>query len=129
LRYIAGYLAYKNYEGKLCSEEDVVENGWIERLSRGGLTTPSKDLVEIVRVGNEIFEKIHSKEFNWLKADDKLVGNFLKILQKKFPTASSKLLRRFARTRIFIRIRFLNRTNKYVSDEKRNKKKKKQYAN
>lgn len=125
LRYIAGYLAFKNKENKICSEEDIVENGWIETLSRGGLTTPSKEVLEMVEVGNKIFENIHGEEHGWLRKEGALVSNFHKTLSDKFPNIPTKLLRRFSRTRVFIRIKFLNTANKISSEEKRNKSKKK----
>lgn len=53
LRYIAGYLAFKSKDSTL-SENDSLENGWIEILTRGGLRIPNKDLMELVVAGNSL---------------------------------------------------------------------------
>jgi hypothetical protein len=96
---------------------------WISVLSRGGLVVPSEPFLEQIYEMEKLFRSIHNDS---ISLQPKVITNFHKILINKFPSLSRELLKKYARTRTFIRIRFLNSQLKSIEDDKNAARKRKQ---
>lgn len=99
--------------------------GWIESLSRGGLTVPSQSLIVMVNSAEKIFNSYHGSGLN---KEPGVIQAFFTQLTTKFPNISKKVLKKLARTRTFIRLRYLNRKAHAESILKREKRKRKQFC-
>ena len=86
---------------------------WIDlRNEGGGRTYPKKDLVKTVQKMDQIFEKYHSKSKDGLLRGKGVIKNLTDLLIKKFPELAKShldLLKRFARSRTFFRLRCMQR--------------------
>ena len=63
-RYIAGYVQKKvkeKFPGLIIPEGEKCANKWIENLSRGNLTIPNMDVLEICQDLNKDFEAFHGE--------------------------------------------------------------------
>lgn len=87
--------------------------GWINILSRGELYAPSEYLKNIVNECEIHFLKFHGSEIN-MERDP--IGKFSRIMEKKLPDVPKDIIHLYSKTRVFIRIKWLN--NKIQSAEK-----------
>ena len=112
-KYVAGYVAHKflpqfpDLGQKTC---DIfiwskTPAPWITALSRGGLVVPSERFMSQVYDMEKIFTSIHGAS---ISSEAKVILKFHSLLIKNFPNLSADVLGKYARTRTFIRIRFLN---------------------
>lgn len=114
LRYLAGYIAHRcrsidsslghsNEELKVSSLES--DNGWVEKLSRGGLIVPTDNWLNTIKELEVMFALFHgdsvSKERN-------VVQGLCRILSDKYPSLSPEIIKLYVRSRMFIRIRQVN---------------------
>ena len=108
---------------KTCDFRLVQEDSspWITQLSRGGLVKPSEDFLKTVKE----FEEFHSDKINTTKG---VISKLVENLQKQHPTVPTQLIKKFARTRTFIRLKHLNQDIKTASLLKRNIQQKKQFS-
>lgn len=134
LAYIAGFIAHNFLDshpelGQKTSEFDFIAHNetspWISQLSRGGLIKPSEDFLKNVFKFEEIFKEFHEEGISDTKG---VTASLIKIMQLKFPDISPPIIQKFVRTRMFIRIKHLNREIKALSAEKRHLRKIKQFT-
>jgi hypothetical protein len=128
LKYVAGYLAH-NLRTKFpqfgektgaISFDRTVQAPWIHALSRGGLTVPSENFLGIVKSFDCIFKEIHG---NSLNTQHEVMGTTIKMISCRFPHVATEVIKKFVRTRTFIRITHLNKQLIAEKEKKRNKKK------
>ena len=132
-KYVAGYIAHKFIQdlpelGEKSSEVPFFPKSsapWITSLSRGGLVVPSESFVAQIYQMEKIFRAIHS---DTISLEKEIIGQLHKVLLSKFPDLPSKILKKFSRTRTFIRIRFLNTRLKMIEEEKNAARKRKQLS-
>ena len=113
LKYVGGYIASKFLEkfpelGQKTAENSVFAKSfapWIAALSRGSLVVPSENFMSQIYEMEKIFQKIHRDS---ISNETGIIKKFHQILVSTFPSLPSEVLKKFARTRTFIRIRFLN---------------------
>ena len=112
---------------KTCDFRLVQEDSspWITQLSRGGLVKPSEDFLKTVQAFEKHFEKFHSDKINTTKG---VISELVENLQRQHPTVPIQLIKKFARTRTFIRLKHLNQEIKMASLLKRNLQQKKQFS-
>lgn len=114
LKYIAGYVAFRFKEKlknlNLGSKSHIFKNtfevpDWIHIISRGNLVDPSKEMFEIAKSTNTIFENYHG---NLLSKEDKVTE-----LVVKHNSLENKFLREYihclVRTRTYIRLKEINK--------------------
>ena len=125
LGYVAGYLARKcKAVAPNLTDADEAGHGavtpaleWTRRRSRGGLTLPSAEWLELV----EAFE-VQFCLLNGTSDIDRQPGLLRRLidhLQTKYPSVPKKVLKKYATTRVHLRIRWLNREYKAVRAAKR----------
>lgn len=125
LKYVAGFLAHKfrqKYPELGCKTRDLVNPGqtispWISALSRGGLTLPSDSFLKQVRLFEEVFKDIHGK--NGLNAQYRVMETTEKQILGRFKSVPAEVVKKYVRTRTFIRIKFLNQKVKVEKEAKR----------
>jgi hypothetical protein len=113
LKYVAGYVAHCFLKERPDLGEKTTDisaftkytSPWISALSRGGLVVPSEEFVAKVYEMEKIFICLHKDNVSLQR---NVVKNFHALLLSKFPDLPSALLKKYARTRTFIRIRNLN---------------------
>ena len=130
LKYVAGYVAHsfllENPElGQKSCEIPAFKSTapWITALSRGGLVVPSEQFMKQIYEMEKVFVSIHKDSISYEK---NIIKKFHKILVSRFPTLPSPVLKKYARTRTFIRIRFLNCQRKVFEEERNSARKRKQ---
>ncbi len=129
LKYIAGYIAHKKKEFPELREDGLLEQAshcpWIDLVSYGGLTKPSQLWIDQVTEFEKVFQSLHGHD---VSREKMIISNFAGVLCNFFPGLSPELLKFYAKTRIFIRIKFLRNKFKKSSEEQRNRKKAKHFA-
>ena len=128
---MAGYLAHKfrqKYPELGCKTREASNQGqssstWISALSRGGLTLPSDNFFKQVRLFEEVFKDIHGK--NGLNAQHKVMATTEHQILCRFKSVPVDVVKKYVRTRTFIRIKFLNQR---LKEEKETKKKNRNLA-
>ena len=128
LKYIAGYLAYKfrmKYPdlGLKTSQHpnfEVLECPWISALSRGGLTVPTSDFISKVYQMENCFLAIHKDN---IQSNCHVIKTTAELIAKNVQILPFEILHAFVKTRLFIRIKFLNHQLKFrsVSAQQRSK--------
>jgi len=111
--YVAGFIADKLKEefpdlALESSEKCTANSMWIRRLSRGGLTEPSKLWFHTFRLFDEYFITLHSPSVKV----DKMPGVTRRLcdwIQQDFPEVNEKVVKLFAMTRTKIRIDSINK--------------------
>jgi hypothetical protein len=142
LSYIAGYIAFKlknehpdlgtkTSESEVWSDHDYCSKldtsfMWISKLSQGGLMKPSQDFLSLIRSFEEEFERFHSGK---LAKRKKVISSFIQLLHQKYPETPLPIIKKFARTRSFIRMKELNKKLTEFSFRQRNKAKTKHFQN
>ena len=127
LVYVAGYLAHKcrdldNSLGMVTppggGQPDLSrpELAWTLRLSRGGLTVPSKSWQDQVEQFEVLFSLMHGDED--MDREPGVVRRLLEHLQEKCPELDKRILKKYAVTRTHMRIRDLERERKAALAEK-----------
>ena len=126
LKYVAGFLAHKLRDkypdlGEKTSETlsgARTESPWIHALSRGGLTAPSSDFMRKIISFEKIFKNIHG---NSLYREEKVISFTIASIVKQFPKFPLDVIKKYVRTRIFIRIKFLNHQIRTEKEAKKNR--------
>jgi THAP domain len=129
LRYVAGFLAFKflhkfpHLGVRTCwiSENDLPD--WIRAVSRGGLVVPSDNFVQLVQQFDQRFLQFSGKS-GLHTCTDSISQLAAKIVREcDCSTIDGSLVLLFARTRSFIRLRFMNAQYESVRLRKRDLKK------
>ncbi len=128
LKYIAGYLAKKlKFNHPELSGDGILHpaasSKWIDNLSFGGLTKPSKEFFLLIKKFEEVFEKMHGQD---ILHETKIIDKLHQKLRTLFPLVSDDIIRLYSRTRTHIRIKHLK--DKVRHDTLRNKKKIKHFC-
>ena len=114
--YLAGYLARKHredyphlgqytYKAQESNHHNYAIPSWLQNLSFGGLTEPSREWAAQALELEKYFKKRHKINF---KSNHNIVKSTTSYLTKKVPDVPEKLVQSFSRQRIFVRINFLN---------------------
>ncbi len=142
LSYIAGYIAFKlknehpelgtkTTENEVWSDHDYclkLDNSffWISTLSQGGLMKPSQEFLSLVQSFEKDFESFHCGKLAQRK---KVIASFIQLLHQKYPETPLPIIKKFARTRSFIRMKELNKKLTELSFHRRNQAKAKHFQN
>ena len=78
---------------------------WLGTISRGGLTVPSESFKELLLNFEDIFHSLHGNEISYEKG---VVRTLRKKISEVYPEVPEDLVRSYARSRLFLRMRFLN---------------------
>ncbi len=130
LKFIAGYIAFKKKKdhptlGSFSYTPDTASCPWIDIMSYGGLTRPSQEWLNQVKLFEEEFQKVHGTE---ISREAKIIQSLETHLQEKFPVVPKDLVKFYSKMRIHFRLKYLRRQFKKSSEEKRNSRKAKQFA-
>lgn len=82
---------------------------WIEHYSETGMAPPTPKLIEFVKVLDRLFHNIHGDS---ILKDKNLVSLFTNHMQITYPNIPKKIVSVYAKLRILIRVRALNKRNK-----------------
>ena len=86
---------------------------------------PSGSFLKTVQEFEKCFLLYHGETINPQK---NCVLSLVKILQSNHPTMNSQIIKKFVRTRTFIRMKFLNQMLKNSSHQRRNRQQIKQFS-
>lgn len=114
LENLAGFLCYKLKDSTLESSS-TQSYSWIDHLSEGGLSKPSSSFMAQVEELNKVFLEVNGDEIMTGE------GNFIRnlVLKSDGINCPMKAKRLFFRSRMFFRIKELNRSLKDKSTRKR----------
>lgn len=113
LKYVAGYVASKFLDkfpdlGQKTSDYSVFEETtapWITALSKGGLVVPSEEFLSKVYQMEQIFLSVHGSE---ISKEHRAIEKLSSLYIKKVPSVPKEVAKKFAKTRTFIRLKYLN---------------------
>lgn len=88
------------------SKKTVVSSSWIDTLTYGGLSKPSDELLKWVHVMEDEFLSVHGSEFND-RVD--IMRKLIHTIQEKFPKIPTDIVKLFAKSRIYMRCKYLNK--------------------
>ena len=136
LKYIAGYLAHKfrikypdlgTRTDAAASFKNHSESKWITALSRGGLMLPSHEFLSKMIQFEKIFKEVHG---NGLNTQYKVMQTTIEHILQSFPDFPLEIIKKYVRTRTFIRIKELNNKIRKTKEanRKRNVKKVKHFT-
>jgi hypothetical protein len=96
-------------------------------LSKGGLTQPSSEFFKQVQDFEKLFQVFHGVG---ISSTDNLIRDFSSFILRVYPNVHQKIAWKYARTRTFIRIKFLNQQLRTASNSfrKREAKKKSHFS-
>ena len=125
LRYVAGYIAHKlrplypDLGCKTCDEGLFVQDlsPWITQLSRGGLINPSEDFLATIKKFEVHFNALHKEKLDPSKG---VISRLVQTLQLHHPDVALPIIKKYCRTRTFIRLKHLNREIKSLAHLKQN---------
>lgn len=128
MRYVAGFLAKSFLKtwpelGKKSSEFfflEKVPSEWISLVSLGGLVQPSSLMMRMMTEFESIFQDFHKQQCH---LGDNVMVSLMDCILMKFPGIPFPMVRKYVRTRTFIRIKYLN--NQIKDDAARKKREKK----
>ena len=132
--FVAGYYAHKlksefpELGQKTCNAPKYGNQTsiWINALSRGGLVQPSKSFLLQLKDFEIEFGKFHGNKINPCK---NVISKFSDILASKFSDIPQPIIKKYARTRTFIRLHHLNKEITKQNFDKRKEKQLKQFKN
>ena len=96
---------------------------WINALSKGGLVVPSEDFVSKVYHLEKIFQSVHGSE---VLSECNVIKKLANLYIRAVPSVPSEVLKKFAKTRTFIRLKYLNCKLKFHQGESVARRKRKQ---
>lgn len=107
VEYVAGYVAYrfKHKYPYLKSEEQGDTDSWINYVSKGNLSIPSRTLVNMAYKLEPIFKKLHGEG---LSNKQYIIKELSTKLEKIFKDMPPEVISCLVRTRTFIRMNKLN---------------------
>lgn len=105
---------YARYLGSL-------SNSWIDRLTYGGLTKPSNELLSWIQSLEKQFTHVHGTE---LGERTDAVKNIISVLQSNCSHVPTEVIRLYAKFRIHARCRYLNKVKLEAAILKRVEKRK-----
>ncbi len=116
LSYVAGYIArkfnkkYPDLGQKTCDLNFIhgTSSPWIVHLSNGGLTVPAEDFFEACCKFEKSFVAFHSSHKNLIDQEPDVISRMHRQLVCHFPEWPSDVLLFFAKTRTFIRLKYVN---------------------
>lgn len=137
LKYLAGYLAFKfknkcpslsvpTKEVLIARKAFFVESEWLRMLSYGDLRVPSEQFFDDIRGFESIFSSVHGN--GTINKEQGVVARLTKIIHSNYSSYPMDLVKKYVLTRTNIRIKFCNQSYNKAKQEKRNVKKRKQYA-
>ena len=131
MAYVAGFIARHSGESQPSAraEDEPVEALWTRLRSVGGLTIPTCAFFKKFLEMNREFYEHHARHADQLSREPGVIRRLAQALVKKHPRLPIKVVRRFTRTRTFIRMRSLNRKARKEAAEKREKRKRKSFTN
>lgn len=129
LHYVAGYVAKKARHhdptlGQTTSQVDTEDvpsaSRWISILSRGNLTLPSSEWVELFKEFEEVFHHLHHNtgmerrngQLDHLLRTPGVIDGLAKALVQKWPHLDPRVIREYARARTFIRMKHVARVRR-----------------
>ena len=133
LTYIAGYVAFRmrgddrtlgaptGHFDLSREEEQVPARSWINSISEGGLLQPDPEFLKEVQVMEAIFQKFNASEVCdkiSINKNPGFVANLSALIAPHVVRASTKAIKIFSRTQVFIRIKDINAR---CEEEKRQK--------
>lgn len=137
LTYIAGYVAFrfKNKYNFLHKSQTlhttaahIDSDDWISRISRGQLLHPTEAFLEIIKNGENIFKEFYGDNFNKSNGIITKVSSESHKKTQNILNTPMEVIKCFVRTRIYIRIRHINKTIKNVQIDRQDLKRKKIHA-
>lgn len=93
---------------------------WVEHFSSRGMAAPTPDLVQFVTEMDKHFHYIHGDS---VQKEKGLLTSFSDLMKTVCPIIPSKIVRAFARLRILVRVRALNKRNRDQKKEDKEKEK------
>lgn len=79
---------------------------WISIISNGGLTRPSQEWLQKVVQFEVMYGSFRGTTFS---KQQQIINTLAKLNKSKFPEVYMKIISLYARTRTFIRIRYMNK--------------------
>ena len=111
---IAGFIAKKHSASspevgtKTTDLRNDASSPWVMWASKGGLTVASEDFHHACCQFEASFQSFHNKHKNSIDPNCDVISTMSQVLQKEFSDWPVEILQFFAKTRTFIRIKYLN---------------------
>lgn len=126
LEYVTGFVAH-HFRAKypcLISNENNSISSWIAYASRGNLTRPSNNLMDVAKIMENFFTQFHGQCFSKENLIiNKIADRVINYYKRNLPV-QEEVLKYLIRTRTFILVRAINTENKQKYDSLKKKKKK-----
>jgi hypothetical protein len=90
---------------------------WLTSLSRGGLFQPSQEFFSQIQALEKLFKEIHG---NGISTNPDVIKSFLNYVLSQNLNIHPKICHCFAKTRTFIRLKYLNHQLLEGKEKKRN---------
>lgn len=121
VEYVAGYIAYKFFEKYPHLTSSNRNKSWIDCVSRGGLKTPSDDLLTAMKLMETDFKMLHGDK---LSKSSGIMTTLSSMIKSKIQHLNlpQEVVMCMVRTRTFIRLNNMNREMKCGSLHKKLKK-------
>jgi hypothetical protein len=123
MNYFAGYLASKSgadsschciVNNNLAHDDQFVASQWLDMRNIGGLSYPSKTLVQDITIMDDMFKDFHKSSKDGLRRDKGITKTLKALLTKEFPQYPEELLRKFSVSRTCFRMRCIQKRMKPV---------------
>ena len=132
MAYVAGYVARRTAHGQPSArsetEDEPLEVLWTRLRSMGGLNIPSAGFLDVFRDMEQVFRAYHEAHPDHLSRQPGVTRRLTRALLRRHPRLPVSVIRRFTRTRTFIRMGDLNRRRRQDALERREKRKRKSCA-
>ena len=130
MAYVAGFVARHSSLGQPSarSSEEPIEALWTRLRSIGGLTIPTAAFLGEFAEMDRQFCSHHAAHKDQLSREPGVIRRLSRALLRRHPRLSEKVVRRFARTRTFIRLRNINRKARAARAVKRARQKRASFA-
>jgi hypothetical protein len=131
MNYFAGYLAsqsgaesssHRIVNNNLAHNDEFVASEWLDKRNIGGLSYPSKTLVEDITLMDDMFKDFHQSSTDGLRRDKNITKTLKSLLMKEFPQYPEELLRKFSVSRTVFRMRCIQKEMKPVESSGSKKK-------
>jgi hypothetical protein len=126
LEYVAGYVAHRykmKYPNLQKSTTNDDSRNWIQSVSKGYLSYPSDELMNISKIAEKCFNDFHGEYFS---TEDYVIQKVINLIKKDneyLDCIPEEVLQCLVRTRTYIRVREINKKQYSKNDARRKNKK------
>lgn len=126
--YWAGFVCKNVQEDRNSSEKELASNLWIRLKDIGGLCYPNQEYLSLLSEFEVCFYTVHE---NKICLQPNVVKNFISLLNAKYPNVPPKLIAKYSKARLFLRLKYLQKCldeTKSSTETRRGRNKKRQLS-